>query len=266
MVYSRFLQAGLVVWTVLVLLFLIVPILAIMPIAFSSGSFLSYPLPGFSLRWFATITEGYPWMFALKNSFIVAVATVALAVPIGSMAAYGLAVSPFRGKDIVLATLISPMVVPVVITGLSSFFFLTAVGLFGSYLGLILAHTVLAIPFVVIPVAATLQRYDMTLNRAAASLGAPPWQAFRQVTLPLIMPGVLSGAVFAFITSFDDVVVALFVSSPSTLTLPRQLFSSLRSALTPSLVAIAFVLIIISCLLMCTAELLRRGRGASRES
>jgi len=247
-------------WTGLVLLFLILPILVIMPIAFSAGQFLGYPLPGLSLRWFHVVLENYPWLFALKNSLIIGTATVVLAVPLGTLAAHGLSQGDFPGRAAVRALLISPMVMPVVIVGLAASFFYARVGLEGSFLALILAHTGLALPFVIIPITATLSGYDPNLSRAAASLGAPPWTTFLKVTLPIIMPGVTSGAVFAFITSFDEVVVALFVSSPSTLTLPRQLFSSLRDQLDPSLVAVAFILIVISCALMGSVELLR-SRG-----
>lgn len=244
-------------WTGLVLAFLVVPILIIMPIAFSSAPFLSYPLPGFSLRWFYVVIEDYPWLFALKNSFIVGTATVLLAVPLGTLAAYGLTVSGLPGRRFITVVLISPMIVPVVIVGLASYFMLSRFGLQGTFIGMILAHTALALPFVIIPVSATLEGFDLNLSRAASSLGATPWASFREVTLPLIAPGVASGAVFAFVTSFDEVVVALFVASPSTLTLPRQMFSGLRDQLDPSLVAIAFILIVVSCVLMGTVEALR---------
>jgi putative spermidine/putrescine transport system permease protein len=244
-------------WTALVLLFLVAPIVAIMPIAFSAGTFLSYPLPGFSLRWFAVVFETYPWLFSLRNSVIVGLFTVVFAVPLGTLAAFGLHSHSFPGRDVIRAMLLSPMVMPVVIVGLAATFALSRVGLQGTFVGMIAAHTALALPFVIIPVSATLKGLDPNFARASASLGASPLATFRQVTLPLIMSGVASGAVFAFITSFDEVVVALFVSSPSTLTLPRQLFSGLRDQLNPSLVAIAFVLIVVSCLMMVFIELLR---------
>ncbi len=251
----------LAVWTGLVLAFLLLPIFTILPIGFSAGPFLGYPLPGLSLRWFHTVFDTYPWMFALKNSAIIGTATVLLALPLGTLAAWGLSSNALPGRAIVSAVLLSPMVMPIVIFGLAASFFLSRVGLQGSFTGLILAHTALALPFVVIPVLATLSGFDANLTRAAASLGATPLATFRQVTLPLIMPGVASGAVFAFITSFDEVVVALFVSSPSTLTLPRQLFSGLRDQLDPALVAVATSLIVVSCLLMASVEILR-GRSA----
>lgn len=238
-------------------LFLVGPIVAIIPIAFSAGSHLNYPLPGLSLRWFEEIFIPYPWMLALKNSLIVASVTTVLATALGTLAAYGLNSAEFRLKPLVVGLLLSPMMVPLVITALAVYFFFARVGLIGTFTGLILAHTVLAVPFVVITVSATLQGFDRNMVRAAASLGARPLTAFFGVTLPLIMPGVVSGAIFAFVTSFDEIVVALFIASPAQFTLPRQLFSGLRDHLDPSIVAIATLLIVVSVLLMAVVEGLR---------
>lgn len=238
-------------------LFLIGPIVAIIPISFSAGSHLGYPLPGFSLRWFEAIFIPYPWMLALENSVIVAVATTILATVLGTLAAYGLTSVEFRLKPLVMALLLSPMMVPLVITALAVYFFFARIGLTGTHAGLILAHTVLALPFVVITVTATLQGFDRTLVRAAESLGARPLTTFFSVTLPLISPGVVSGAIFAFVTSFDEIVVALFIASPAQFTLPRQLFSGLRDHLDPSIVAVATLLIVVSVTLLAVVELLR---------
>ena len=188
---------------------------------------------------------------------IIACATTLLATFLGTLAAYGLTSVEFRLKPLVMALLISPMMVPLVITALAAYFLFARMGLAGTFTGMILAHTVLAVPFVVITVTATLQGFDRNMVRAAQSLGAPPLRAFFKVTLPLIMPGVISGAIFAFVTSFDEVVVALFIASPAQFTLPRQLFSGLRDNLDPSIVAIATLLIVISVSLMAVAELLR---------
>lgn len=246
--------------------FLIGPIIAIVPIAFSSASHLNYPLPGLSLKWFEEIFIPYPWMLALENSVIIAVATTILATALGTLAAYGLNFADFRFKPLLIGLLLSPMMVPLVITALAVYFFFARIGLIGTFTGMILAHTVLAVPFVVITVSATLQGFDRNMVRAAASLGARPITAFFGVTLPLIMPGVVSGAIFAFVTSFDEIVVALFIASPAQFTLPRQLFSGLRDHLDPSIVAIATLLLAVSILLMVLVEFLRarteRIRGA----
>jgi putative spermidine/putrescine transport system permease protein len=248
-------------------LFMLGPIVIIVPISFSSSSLLNYPLPGLSLKWFEAVFVPYPWMLALQNSLIVGVSTTILATVLGTLAAYGLTNADFRFKGLVMGLMISPMVVPLAITGLALYFFFSRTGIIGTHIGLILAHTVLAIPFVVITVTATLQGFDRNLVRAASSLGARPLSAFFTVTLPLIMPGVVSGAIFAFVTSFDEIVVALFVASPAQFTLPRQLFAGLRDKLDPSIVAIATLLIAVSVALMVAVELLRwrteRLRGAA---
>ncbi len=247
-------------------LFLVGPIVVIVPISFSSGSFLSYPLPGLSLRWYETVVEPFPWMFALENSLIVAVATTLIATTLGTLAAYGLTRADFPGKPLIFGLLISPLAVPVVISALGLYFFFARVGLVQTHAGLVIAHVVLAVPFVVITVSATLKGFDWNLVRAAESLGAPPLAAFFQVTLPLIAPGVLAGAVFAFVTSLDEVIVALFVSGPAQITLPRQLFTGLRDQLDPSIVAIATILIVFSLALLAVVELLqwRSARHGSR--
>ncbi len=249
-------------------LFLLGPIVVILPISFSEGSFLNYPLPGLSLRWYEAIFVPYPWMLALQNSVVIAVATTVLATSLGTMAAYGLSSADFPFKGLVTGLLMAPLVVPLVITALAVYFFFARVGILGTYTGLILAHTVLAVPFVVVTVSATLQGFDRNLARAAASLGARPLDGFLSVTLPLISPGVISGAIFAFVISFDEVVVALIIASPQTFTLPKQLFTWLRDQLNPSIVAIAVLLIVVSVVLMAAVELLRwRSRrllGAAR--
>lgn len=237
--------------------FLLAPILIIIPISFSSGSFLNYPLPGLSLQWYEVALRPFPWLQSFRNSLIIAAFTTVLATALGTLAAVGLANLQWRWKPLLTALLISPMVVPLVITALALYFAFARVGFLGTFTGMVLAHTVLAAPFVVVTVTATLQGYDRTLTRAAGSLGAGPFTAFRTVTLPMIMPGVASGAIFAFVTSFDEIVVALFIASPAQFTLPRQLFAGLRDQLDPSIVAVAVMLIVLSALLLTVMELLR---------
>src|SRR3990167_5349654 len=240
----------------LVLLFLILPVLVIIPLSFNSGSFLVYPLQGFSLRWYEDFFMSADWMRSLKNSLIIAPAATVLAMVFGTLAAIGLT----RGKALVMSLLISPMVVPVVIVGVASYLFFAPLGLGNSYLSLIVVHAVLGVPFVIITVSATLQGFNHNLVRAAASLGASPLTAFRRVTLPLIAPGVISGALFAFATSFDEVVVTLFLAGPEQATLPRQMFSGIRENLSPTIAAAATLLIAFSVILLLTLEWLR-GRS-----
>ncbi|UCJ18270.1 ABC transporter permease [Pseudomonas sp. MM211] len=244
----------------LVLLFLVLPILVIVPLSFNSGTFLIYPMQGFSMRWYEDFFGSAGWMRALKNSMIIAPAATVLAMVLGTLAAIGLTRSDFRGKALVMSLLISPMVVPVVIIGVASYLFFAPLGLANGYLSLIVVHAVLGVPFVIITVSATLQGFNYNLVRAAASLGASPITAFRRVTLPLIAPGVISGALFAFATSFDEVVVTLFLAGPQQVTLPRQMFSGIRENLSPTIAAAATLLIGFSILLLLTLEWLR-GRS-----
>jgi putative spermidine/putrescine transport system permease protein len=244
----------------LVLLFLVLPILVIVPLSFNSGTFLIYPMQGFSLRWYEDFFGSAGWMRALKNSVIIAPAATLLAMLLGTLAAVGLTRGEFRGKALLMSLLISPMVVPVVIVGVASYLFFAPLGLANGYLSLIVVHAVLGVPFVIITVSATLQGFNYNLVRAAASLGASPLTAFRRVTLPLIAPGVVSGALFAFASSFDEVVVTLFLAGPGQVTLPRQMFSGIRENLSPTIAAAATLLIGFSVLLLLTLEWLR-GRS-----
>jgi putative spermidine/putrescine transport system permease protein len=248
---------------ILVLAFLLVPIFLVMPISFSAGSFLSYPIPGLSLRWYREIFEPDPWMFALRNSLYAAVASSLFATVTGTAAAIGLSRARFRGKGLVTSILVLPLAMPVVITALGVYFWLAEIGLLYTFTGLILAHTVLGAPYVVITVTSTLQGFDWRLFRAAASLGANNWVAVRTVVLPLIASGIVSGAVFAFIASFDDVVVALFITGPRQFTFPRQLFSGLRDHLDPSIIAAATFLTALVIALMAVTEWARQ-RSARR--
>lgn len=252
---------GIRVFVGAVLLFLIAPILAIMPLSFNSETFFSYPMPGFSTKWYvgeAGFFTNPRWTDALKLSVIVAVATTMLATFLGTFAALGLSRSHIPGRATIMAVLISPMIVPVIISAIGLFFFYAYIGLNGSLLGIILAHTALATPFVVITVTATLMSFDRTLMRAGASCGAPPHTVFFKVVLPLILPGVISGALFAFVTSFDEVIVILFIGGPEQRTLPRQMFSGIREQISPTITAAASVLIVFSTILLVTVELLRR--------
>ena len=255
---QRVANAGLGALTALVLLFLVAPILIIVPLSFSSGSFFHYPLPGFSMRWYHDFFTSSFWLPSVWNSLIVGSAATALATVLGTLAALGIWRSRFPGQALVLALLISPMVVPSIIVAVGVYFAFAPLGLTDGYSGLILAHTTLAVPFVVVTVLATLSGFDRTLLRAAASLGAPPVTTFRRVTLPLILPGVLSGAVFAFAASFDEVVVALLLAGPGQRTLPRQMFAGINDNISLTITAAATMLIAVSLVLMVAVGRLRR--------
>ena len=244
-----------------VLGFLVLPIFIIIPMSFTAGNLLVFPLPGFSLRWYQSILNGDAWIDAAKNSLFIGLASTALSMVLGTLSASGLSRMNFALKPVIIGLILSPLLIPIVITAVGMYFHFADIGLSGTYLGLILAHTVLAVPFVVITVLASLEGFDHDLLRAAATLGAPPLKAFRRVTLPIIFPGVASGGLFAFVTSFDEIVVTLFLAAPTQRTLPRQIFSGVREYVSPGIAAVATLLIVLSALLLLTVQLLeRRGR------
>ena len=245
---------------VLVLLFLLLPILVMIPLSFSDSSFLSYPIPGWSLRWYENLFSSAEWARATRNSFIVAPLATVLATVLGTMAAVGLARVNFFGKGVLMSLLIAPMVVPVVVVAVSTYLFFARIGLNDTYLGLVLVHAALGAPFVLTTVLATLQNFNNNLIRASLSLGAGPLTTFFRVTLPIIAPGVISGALFAFATSFDEVVVTLFIAGPSQVTLPRQMFTGIRENINPTIAAVATLLIIFTTTLMLGLEWLRGRR------
>jgi putative spermidine/putrescine transport system permease protein len=250
---------------VAIFLFLILPILVIIPLSFNASDFFTFT-PGmlhldpaaFSLRHYQDFFRNPDWVHALSNSVRIAPAATLIAVVLGTIAAVGLSQRhvPFRGA--IMAILISPMIVPLIISAAGMYFFYSRLGLQGTYWGVVLAHAVLGIPFVIITVTATLVGFDQSLVRAAANLGAGPLRTFFSVQMPLILPGVISGALFAFITSFDEVVVVLFVGSAAQKTLPWQMFIGLREQISPTILAVATVLVAISVALLATLEILRR--------
>ncbi|MEM5434196.1 ABC transporter permease [Paraburkholderia diazotrophica] len=248
---------------VLTLLYLILPVLAIVPLSFSSSTFLVYPIPGWSLRWYQNLIASDEWRMAAKNSFIVAPSATVFATVLGTLAAIGLTKANFKGKALLMAVLISPMIVPVVVVGVGMYLFFAPLGLANTYIGLIMAHASLGVPFVVTTVAATLQGFNYNLVRASLSLGASPVKTFFNITLPVIAPGVISGALFAFATSFDEVVVTLFLAGADQTTLPRQMFTGIRENISPTIAALATILIVFSTCLLLALEWLR-GRNAAR--
>jgi putative spermidine/putrescine transport system permease protein len=243
-----------------VLLYLLLPILVIMPLSFSASSFLAYPMPGWSLQWYQNLFTSEDWGRATKNSFIVAPAATLLATTLGTLTAVGLARVNFPGKGLLMSVLIAPMVVPIVVVGVACYLFFARLGLADTYTGLIVVHAALGAPFVVTTVLATLQGFNHNLVRASLSLGAGPVQTFFRVTLPVIAPGVISGALFAFATSFDEVVVTLFIAGPDQVTLPRQMFTGIRENISPTIAAVATLLILFTTGLMLVLEWIRGRR------
>ena len=249
-----------------VLGFLVAPILVIIPLSFSSGSFFYYPLPGFSLRWYEDFFTSPFWLSALRNSLYLGSIAASLATVLGTLAAIGLWRASFPLRGLVLAVLISPMVVPVVIAAVGAYFAFAPLHLTDGFTGLILVHTALGAPFVVITVLATLSGFDRNLLRAALVCGANPVVAFFRVMLPTILPGIASGAVFAFATSFDEVIVVLLMGGPEQRTLPRQMFAGINDNISLTITAAATMLIALSALLMMTSVALLKWRTASRRA
>jgi putative spermidine/putrescine transport system permease protein len=260
---AHLLQAGV---AYAVLAFLVAPIAVVIPLSFSSGSFFYYPLPGFSLRWYEDFFTSPFWLHALKNSLFLGSIAASLATVLGTLAAIGLWRASFPLRGLVLAVLISPMVVPVVIIAVGAYFAFAPLHLTDGFTGLILVHTALGAPFVVITVLATLAGFDRNLLRAALVCGANPVVAFLRVMLPTILPGVASGAVFAFATSFDEVIVVLLMAGPEQRTLPRQMFSGINDNISLTITAAATMLIVLSALFMMSVAWFRERATASRRA
>ena len=248
-----------------IFLFLITPILVIIPLSFNiepyftfTSGMLKFDPDAYSLRWYEDFINNTQWTHSVKNSFIIAIASTILATVLGTLAALGLSKPHMPYRSLMMGLLISPMIVPLIISAAGMYFFYSNIGLSQTYLGIILAHTALGTPFVVITVTATLVGFDHSLSRASANLGANPTTTFFKVIMPLILPGVISGALFAFITSFDEVVVVLFLAGFDQRTIPRQMWSGIREQISPTILAVATILVMISIALLATLELLRR--------
>ena len=249
----------------LVLFFLVAPIVVIIPLSFNAVPFftftekmLTFDPDGYSLKWYKDFLFNLNWQGAVENSFIIAVFSTLLSTTLGTGAALGLSRAEMPAKTVVMGVLISPIVVPLIISAAGMFFFYTDIGLASTHLGVILAHAALATPFVVITVTATLVGFDRNLIHAAAMLGASPLTTFRRVIVPLILPGVISGALFAFVTSFDEVVVVKFIGSYEQRTIPWAMFSGIREQISPTILAVATLLVLLSICLLVVVELLRR--------
>ena len=269
----------------LVLLFLMLPILVIIPLSFNaepyftySEGMLAFDPEAYSTRWYADIVKNgmsapnepfswawiadswsnAQWIHSTKNSFIIGIASTLIATSLGTLAALGLTRPHMPFRKALMALLISPMIVPLIISAAGMFFFYSKIGLSQTFPGIILAHAAIGTPFVVITVTATLAGFDTNLMRASASLGAAPTRTFFKVVVPLISPGVISGALFAFITSFDEVVVVLFLTKFEQRTIPRQMWAGIREQISPTILAVATLLVLVSVMLLLTLEFLRR--------
>lgn len=269
----------------LILLFLILPVLVIIPLSFNvepyfsfTEGMLKFDPDAYSLRWYKDIfTNGMAnpaetdsgkwwadawnngqWIRAARNSFFIAICSTLIATFLGTLAALGLSQSDMPARSLITSLLISPLIVPLVITATGMFFFYSQIGIAKTYLGVILAHVTLGVPFVIITVTATLVGFDRSLIRASQNLGASGWITFRKVIMPLIAPGMISGALFAFMTSLDEIVAVLFLADVEQRTIPRQMWSGIREQISPTILAVATVLVLMSIALLTVVELLRR--------
>lgn len=262
--WGRVRHYSLLFYCIAALVFLMAPVLVVLPLAFNADPYFTYPIKSVSLKWFIEFFTDEQWQTAVKNSFTIAILATLISTSLGTLASVGLIHRNLPGRAFITAVLILPMIVPIVIAAIGAYFFYSTLGIANSLTGIVLAHAVLGTPFVVITVSATLAGFDQALFRAARSLGAPPWTAFRLITLPIIWPGVFSGALFAFATSFDEIVVVLFLGGVEQRTIPRQMWTGLREQLSPTILAAAVVLVLISAVMLLTLEALRRRNAKMR--
>src|SRR5215204_2540573 len=242
----------------LIIAFLCVPSFFVIPVSFTAGDFIEFPPKGFSLRWYELYFGAPDWIAATVRSFIVALLTGALAMVLGTAAAFVLVRQRITGRGIILAVILAPLVLPRIIIAVGLFYLYARIGLVGTVVGLVIGHTVLAVPYVVITVMAVLKTYDERLDQAAWSLGASKWRTLLHITLPQIRGGILAGFLFAFITSFDELTISLFVTGGSTSTLPRRMWNDLLLQVNPTLAAVSTVVLLFVTVFIIAAELLRR--------
>jgi len=249
---------------VLVAIYMFAPMLVVVVISFSSAAFLHFPPPGLSLQWYRRLFATPEWTSSLLTSIEIMLPTGLLSTALGTAAAVGLARARFPGAALIGGLLMAPMVVPVIIIAAAVFTFFQAWGLYGTLGGLILAHTLLTIPYVMANVRSAMETVDRQLEQAALTLGATPWRGFWRITFPLILPGVLSGLLFAMVVSFDELIVSLFISTPEVRPVTVQMWSDVRGAVDPTISAIATVLFAFSFILLLLDSVFRRRTAAEQ--
>lgn len=260
---QRIARRALWLFAALVLTFLIAPVLIVIPLSFNDSTYFSYPMSGFTWRWYEDIFTSAEWRATIVNSFVIGLSSTAIATVLGTLAAMGISRPTFPFRGFIVPLMISPMIIPIVVVAVSLYLVFAPFGLINTHLGVVLAHAALGTPFVVITVTARLMAYDQSLSRAAANLGASPFTAFRRVMLPQILPGVATGGIFAFATSFDEVVVILFIGGTEQRTIPRQMWAGIRDQINPTILAMAGLLTIFAVVLMLTMNWLQ-GRSVAR--
>lgn len=241
--------------------YIVLPIFIVIPISFSSSSYLKFPPESFSLRWYKSYIHKEAWTSATWLSFKVAILTSVLATLLGLPTSFALVRYRFPGRDILFGFIISPLVIPTIIIAIGIYFLYAALKIIGSIPGLVIAHSLVALPVVVVVLTASLKGVDVNLEHAAMNLGANPFRTFKEVTLPLVRPAVMSGALFAFIMSFDELIITMFICGHA-VTLPKRMWDSVREEIDPTIASISTMLIILSLILLLTIEFLRKRFAA----
>lgn len=249
------------VWVALVSVWLIAPVLVIIPLSFADAQSFRFPPEGWSLRWYAKFFTDPSWTGTLKNSLLIAFLVMIVSTIVGTAAAWAIDRGRIPGKNLISALLLAPMIVPGIVTAVALLGVFIRWRLTGTLGGFVLAHSVIALPFTFVAVTASLRSFDRRLERASYSLGGGPWLTFTKITLPLILPGVLSGAVFAFVTSLDEVVIALYLQTPDLRTLPVQMFNSVTFNVDPTIAAASTLILVITTAVILIPPLLKRGKA-----
>lgn len=253
---SRFARAGLAILAIAVLVFLVMPVLIVAPMSFSSAQSLAFPPPGFSLRWYENLLGNAIWIDAGKNSLLLATLSSTAALACGTSAAYVLVRGNFRGKRILEANFMAPAIMPSIIVAVALYIFLARIGLLGSFFGLVLGHTLLAAPYVVLIMQAAIRGFDIRIEQVAATLGASQWQILTRIVLPTLAPSAAAAWIFSFVISFDEVVVTLFVSGTH-VTIPKRMFAELMLQVNPTITAVATLLIAFNLLALALLLIVR---------
>lgn len=255
---ERLARGGVRLLSAVVLIFLVAPVLIVIPLSFNQSTYFSYPMTGVTLGWYEMIFSSAEWRTAIINSFAIGLSATAIATVLGTLAAIGISKPRFPFRSVIVPILIAPMIIPIVIIAVGLYLVFAPLELINTHVGVILSHAALGTPFVVVTVTARLAAFDNNLLRAAAGLGASPWTSFRRVMLPQILPGVATGSIFAFATSFDEVVVILFIGGAEQRTIPRQMWAGIRDQIDPTILAMAGLLTIFAVVLFLTIGWLQR--------
>jgi putative spermidine/putrescine transport system permease protein len=251
-------------YAIAVFAFLVVPLLVVVPVSFSSGMYLQFPPPGFSLRWYEDYFGDPQWIDATVLSIEIALCVVVLAVAIGALAALAIVRLPFPGIGFVRMVLMTPLIVPSVVVAIAVYSVYVSLHLIGSFLGIVLAHTILALPFTIVLMVAGFQRVDRRLEEASYTMGAGVAWTFRHVTLPILRPSIFAAAIFAFIASWDEIIMVIFIGGGAGTTLPLRMFNYLRTEINPTIAAVSTLLLVFAIVVFATAEGIRLRGNARR--